>query len=53
MQRQDLHKHLHTKNEMTGRTKFDNSEGTVDYFLVTDYDGNAQGHRVKSMNDYR
>tara|TARA_B100000900_G_scaffold412979_1_gene435883 strand:+ start:1750 stop:2844 length:1095 start_codon:yes stop_codon:yes gene_type:complete len=40
-----------TYEAMTGRTKFDNSEGTADYFLVTDYDGNAQGHRVKSMND--
>lgn len=40
-----------TYEAMTGRVKFDNSEGTADYFLVTDYQGNAQGHQVTSMND--
>jgi len=40
-----------TYEAMTGKVKFDDSEGTADYFLVTDYEGNAQGHTVTSMTD--
>lgn len=40
-----------TFEAMTGMIKFDNSEATADYFLVTDYKGNANGHTVKSMED--
>lgn len=36
---------------MTGMTKFDDSVGTADNFLVTDFDGNATIHEVNSMND--
>ena len=40
-----------TYEAMTGKVKFDNSDGTADYFLVTDYSGNAQGHKVNNMTD--
>lgn len=40
-----------TYEAMTGKVKFDDSDGTADYFLVTDYSGNAQGHKVTSMTD--
>ena len=40
-----------TYEAMTGEVKFDGSDGTADYFLVTDYSGNAQGHKVTSMTD--
>lgn len=36
---------------MTGKVKFDDSVGTADHFLVTDYDGNAKIHKVTDMND--
>jgi hypothetical protein len=37
---------------MTGKVKFDNSVGTAEYFLVTDFSGNAQWHRVQKPNAY-
>ena len=40
-----------TYEAMTGETKFGGSEGTADYFLVTDYEGNAKGHTVNSSSD--
>ena len=40
-----------TYEAMTGETKFGGSEGTADYFLVTDYKGNAKGHTVTSSSD--
>ena len=40
-----------TYEAMTGETKFGGSEGTADYFLVTDFKGNAIGHTVTSSSD--
>jgi len=40
-----------TFEAMTGFEKFGNSEGTADSFLVTDYKGNAQMHRIKGSSD--
>lgn len=40
-----------TFEAMTGMEKFGNSEGTADAFLVTDYNGNARMHHVKSSSD--
>ena len=40
-----------TFEAMTGQIKFDNSIGTADNFLVTDYEGNATIHTVTSMSD--
>jgi len=40
-----------TFEAMTGQVKFDNSIGTADNFLVTDYEGNATIHTVTSMSD--
>ena len=41
-----------TYEAMTGETKFGpDSEGTANYFLVTDYKGNATGHLVTSPNN--
>ena len=36
---------------MTGKIKFDNSDGTADNFLVTDYKGNAAIYKVVSAKD--
>ena len=40
-----------TFEAMTGKIKFDNSTGTADNFLITDYEGNATIHTVTSMSD--
>tara|TARA_B100000780_G_C21050551_1_gene421887 strand:- start:49 stop:1182 length:1134 start_codon:yes stop_codon:yes gene_type:complete len=40
-----------TFEAMTGKIKFDNSLGTADHFLVTDYEGKANIHKVTSMSD--
>ena len=40
-----------TFEAMTGKIKFDNSDGTADHFLVTDYEGNATIHKTTSMSD--
>ena len=40
-----------TFEAMTGQVKFDNSIGTADNFLITDYEGNATIHTVTSMSD--
>ena len=40
-----------TYEAMTGYTKFGNSEGTADAFLVTDFKGNASMHRITSSSD--
>ena len=37
---------------MTGKVKFDDSVGTAEYFLVTDFGGNAQWHKVNKPNAY-
>ena len=40
-----------TFEAMTGKVKFDDSDGTADHFLVTDYSGNATIHKTTSMSD--
>tara|TARA_R100001086_G_scaffold248715_1_gene186331 strand:+ start:112 stop:1242 length:1131 start_codon:yes stop_codon:yes gene_type:complete len=40
-----------TFEAMTGKVKFDDSDGTADHFLVTDYEGNATIHKTTSMSD--
>ena len=40
-----------TFEAMTGKVKFGDSLGTADHFLVTDYEGNANIHKVTSMSD--
>tara|TARA_Y100000817_G_C16801116_1_gene519690 strand:+ start:61 stop:1194 length:1134 start_codon:yes stop_codon:yes gene_type:complete len=40
-----------TFEAMTGKVKFDDSDGTADHFLVTDYEGNATIHKTTSMTD--
>jgi hypothetical protein len=41
-----------TFEAMTGDTKFGGSDGTAEYFLVTDYEGNAQMHNAFSDRAY-
>ena len=41
-----------TFEAMTGDTKFGGSDGTAEYFLVTDYEGNAEIHNAFSDKSY-
>ena len=40
-----------TFEAMTGKIKFGDSLGTADHFLVTDYEGTANIHKVTTMSD--
>ena len=40
-----------TFEAMTGKVKFDNSIGTAEYFLMTDYQGNSHMEQVRKMTD--
>ena len=40
-----------TFEAMTGMEKFGNNDGTADHFLVTDFVGNANIHKVTSASD--
>ena len=41
-----------TFEAMTGKVKYDDSDGTAEYFLVTDYEGNAQLHNAFTDRGY-
>ena len=41
-----------TFEAMTGKIKYDDSDGTAEYFLVTDWEGNAQLHNAFTDKGY-
>ena len=41
-----------TFEAMTGKIKYDDSDGTAEYFLVTDWEGNAQIHNAFTDKGY-